>query len=488
MHPNRLMTARSHAHRPRSLQEVCVAFLLTATLACMSISSLAHPADAQQDDNSLDYSVFAGPPPEPSQCPGGAGCGVVVLDSGRDSAPSAEVVAPSSDDGGIGPTSDGGEEGPINAEAETTTTADPSSHSESRSPTVVGPRPPPAEEGGGGAPAVPVEYTIRAGKTNITVNGTRTSHRGAVQCGPSCRCSSSGPHEGGSETAGCPEGVSLVRDGCNCCSICARQQGDTCDAVQLCDARRQLHCVYPDRNASVGTCKVVQGQSCQVEGLGQYKDGATFKLDCRTQCSCQNGTYGCVSLCPHEGVRPSAECRNARLVRLRGNCCREWLCDHDMMKQPLALARASCERHAGDWSPCSATCGVGTSRRLVTDFHLGHCRSRNETRICNVRPCSGRDAAGIAGASGSRHRTRRNHLCRATVRATCAAPLTDGANCTSVTPQTPKYCGSCPGRRCCFPVLTTTTTLPFHCFEDGAWVTRHKDVMTIVRCRCKPKC
>ncbi|KAH8033858.1 hypothetical protein HPB51_016630 [Rhipicephalus microplus] len=230
--------------------------------------------------------------------------------------------------------------------------------------------------------------------------------QGAVQCGPSCRCSSSGPQEGGSESAHCPEGVSLVRDGCNCCSICARQQGDTCDAVQLCDARRQLHCVYPDRNASVGTCKVVQGQSCQVEGLGQYKDGATFKLDCRTQCSCQNGTYGCVSLCPHEGVRPSAECRNARLVRLRGNCCREWLCDNDMMKQPLALARASCERHAGDWSPCSATCGVGTSRRMVTDFHLGQCRSRNETRICNVRPCSGRNAAGMAGASGSRHRTR----------------------------------------------------------------------------------
>ncbi|KAK8767890.1 hypothetical protein V5799_005330 [Amblyomma americanum] len=329
-----------------------------------------------------------------------------------------------------------------------------------------------------------VYYKFTRGRANLLVQG-------AVQCGPSCRCSSGGPHEGGEGGARCPDGVSLVRDGCNCCSICARQQGDTCDAVQLCDARRQLHCVYPDRNASVGTCKVVQGQSCQVEGLGQYKDGATFKLDCRTQCSCQNGTYGCVSLCPHEGVRPSAECRNARLVRLRGNCCREWLCDHDTLKQPLALARASCERHAGDWSPCSASCGVGVSTRLVTDFRLGQCRSRNETRICNVRPCTALDAAGAAGSagsSGSRHRTRRNHLCRATVRASCAAPLTDGANCTSVAPQTPKYCGSCPGRRCCFPVLTTTTTLPFHCFEDGGWVTRHKDVMTIVRCRCKPKC
>nr|XP_037270351.1 CCN family member 2-like [Rhipicephalus microplus] len=471
---------------PRSQYGGCARFLVAATLACLILSSLVQPANAQEDDISLDYSVFAGLPTEPSQCPGGPDCGDVFFDSGRDiGVPSAEMEAPSSEDGGTASTSYAGQDGvPMTSVAEVTATAQPSFNSEPWSPAVVGSRPPPTAAAGGGAPAVPIEYTIRAGKTNITVNGTRTSHRGAVQCGPSCRCSSSGPQEGGSESAHCPEGVSLVRDGCNCCSICARQQGDTCDAVQLCDARRQLHCVYPDRNASVGTCKVVQGQSCQVEGLGQYKDGATFKLDCRTQCSCQNGTYGCVSLCPHEGVRPSAECRNARLVRLRGNCCREWLCDNDMMKQ-RAL---NITRHAGDWSPCSATCGVGTSRRMVTDFHLGQCRSRNETRICNVRPCSGRNAAGMAGASGSRHRTRRNHLCRATVRASCAAPLTDGANCTSVSPQTPKYCGSCPGRRCCFPVLTTTTTLPFHCFEDGDWVTRHKDVMTIVRCRCKPKC
>ncbi|EEC14014.1 cyr61/ccn1, putative [Ixodes scapularis] len=83
---------------------------------------------------------------------------------------------------------------------------------------------------------------------------------------------------------------------------------------------------------------------------------------------------------------------------------------------------------------------------------------------------------------------RRNHLCRATVRASCPQHYTDGANCTSVTQHTPKYCGSCPGRRCCFPALSTTLTLPFHCFEDGAWTTRTKDVMSIVRCRCKPEC
>ncbi|XP_029840961.2 CCN family member 2 [Ixodes scapularis] len=336
------------------------------------------------------------------------------------------------------------------------------------------------------APAV--EYTIRTGKINITVNGTRTSLRGLVNCGSRCRCSShggsgNGGHGGGASVPRCPDGVSLVRDGCNCCRMCARQQGDTCDSVQVCDARRQLHCVYPDRNASQGTCKVVQGQACQVEGGGQYKDGATFKLDCRTQCSCQNGTYGCVSLCPHEGVRPSAECRNARLVRLRGNCCREWLCDHDLLKQPRALARASCERRASEWGPCSATCGVGVSWRVVSDFHQDRCGTRNETRLCTVRPCGPETAT-----AGTRHRTRRNHLCRATVRASCPQHYTDGANCTSVTQHTPKYCGSCPGRRCCFPALSTTLTLPFHCFEDGAWTTRTKDVMSIVRCRCKPEC
>ncbi|CAN7938925.1 unnamed protein product [Ixodes hexagonus] len=330
-----------------------------------------------------------------------------------------------------------------------------------------------------------VEYTIRAGKTNITVNGTRTTLGGLVHCGSRCHCSLNGDSARNNVAAGarCPDGVSLVRDGCNCCRICARQQGDTCDSVHLCDAKRQLHCVYPDRNSSQGTCKVVQGQACRVQGGGHYKDGATFRLDCRTQCSCQNGTYGCVSLCPHEGVRPSAECRNARLVRLRGKCCREWLCDHDILKQPRAVARASCERRASEWGPCSATCGVGVSTRVVTDFHQDRCRTGNDTRLCVVRPCAPENATAEA-----RRRTRRNHLCRATVLASCPQHYTDGANCTSLTQHTPRYCGSCPGRRCCFPVLSTTLTLPFRCFEDGQWTTRTKDVMSIVRCRCKPEC
>ncbi|XP_064457068.1 CCN family member 2-like [Ornithodoros turicata] len=297
----------------------------------------------------------------------------------------------------------------------------------------------------------------------------------------SCRCTGAGEPS-------CPEGVSVVKDGCNCCSICARQQGDTCNAVQLCDARRQLHCVYSARNATSGTCKVVQGQACQVEGGGQYKDGATFKLDCRTQCSCQNGTYGCVSLCPHEGFRPSAECRNARLVRLRGNCCREWLCDHEPWKQPRSGAGGfgqvarGCDRHASEWSPCSATCGVGVSRRVAVD---SDCRTRNETRICILRPC---DATGKTRAPGARHRTRRNHLCRATVRASCPQHYTDGFNCTTVKPYQPKFCGNCPGRRCCFPSLANTIHLDFKCFEDGEWTVRKKDVMSIMRCRCKSKC
>lgn len=350
-----------------------------------------------------------------------------------------------------------------------------------------------------GAP--PIEYTIRTEKSNITVNGTRTKFRGVVRCGSPCRC-------GSEDLARCPEGVSLVRDGCNCCKMCARQQGDTCDAVHVCDSRRQLHCVYPDRNASRGICKVVQGQWCQVEGGGRYMDGDNFKLDCRTQCSCQNGTYGCVSLCPHEAVRPSAECYNARLVRLRGNCCREWLCDHDLLKQPPGLVRATCERRASEWGPCSATCGVGVSVRVVTSLKENACSTLNETRLCTVRPCDdtvqvpvpeisvGRTSTprlDLPGASETataetRHRTRRNHLCRATVRAPCAVRLTDGFNCSSVALHTPRYCGSCPGRRCCFPVLSTTVRLPFVCFEDGAWTTRVKDVMSIVRCQCKPKC
>lgn len=42
----------------------------------------------------------------------------------------------------------------------------------------------------------------------------------------------------------CPPGVSLLRDGCGCCKVCARQAGDMCNEADLCDPHKGLYCDY----------------------------------------------------------------------------------------------------------------------------------------------------------------------------------------------------------------------------------------------------
>lgn len=310
---------------------------------------------------------------------------------------------------------------------------------------------------------------------------TQTINKHSEDKCPHCECAGVPP--------ACPRGVPIVMDGCGCCPICARQQGDACDSIQLCDPTRQLKCVYHNPTANIGICKVKQGRSCFVAGR-IYQDGETFKLDCRTQCTCQNGTYGCVSLCPHENIRPSGNCRNPQLVPLRSACCREWLCETSVWehKEP------DCDRYSSDWSPCSVTCGVGSSSRVTN--HNPECQMRTESRICQIRPCEVLKEENWSPTLG--HHTRRNHLCRATIKSTLPVRITDDKNCSSVKLYEPKFCGYCDSRRCCQPQLSTTVKMAFYCFsdndddddeiEDESHHLVTKDYMWIVKCVCDDNC
>ncbi|XP_076316194.1 CCN family member 4-like [Tachypleus tridentatus] len=191
------------------------------------------------------------------------------------------------------------------------------------------------------------------------------------RCSYPCHCPPGNPI--------CPEGVAVVTDGCGCCPVCARQQGETCDKVNICDHNRKLHCFYPTALATTGICKVKEGIGCQI-GSVTYTDGETFKLDCKTQCTCQNGTYGCVSLCPHENVRPSAKCRNPQLVPVTGACCREWLCDQSLSEN----RKGNCTRYSTVWSPCSVTCGVGVSFRETNDNNECLCGGTQDYVNCDL--------------------------------------------------------------------------------------------------------
>uniref|UniRef100_A0A8W8KMS0 VWFC domain-containing protein n=1 Tax=Magallana gigas TaxID=29159 RepID=A0A8W8KMS0_MAGGI len=157
----------------------------------------------------------------------------------------------------------------------------------------------------------------------------------------------------------CSYGVSLVRDGCGCCMMCARQSGDICSRRTCVSPSRDCTVTYPrtPRLECVGNhtisdvekdstdCTVViNGQSvllvhtffwfkavnakpCIVDGV-EYKDGAQFQLDCRRTCTCQNGNYGCADLCPQEHIPPSDRfCKNAKLVNVSGTCCRNGPCE-----------------------------------------------------------------------------------------------------------------------------------------------------------------
>jgi hypothetical protein len=53
----------------------------------------------------------------------------------------------------------------------------------------------------------------------------------------------------------CKGGVSVVRDGCECCYVCARQQGDLCNYRDKCDEDKGLYCDFVADDVNRGICR-----------------------------------------------------------------------------------------------------------------------------------------------------------------------------------------------------------------------------------------
>lgn len=57
----------------------------------------------------------------------------------------------------------------------------------------------------------------------------------------------------------CSPGVSLVRDGCGCCWMCAKQANTTCNEAEVCDPHKGLYCDYsadkPRYERGICACK-----------------------------------------------------------------------------------------------------------------------------------------------------------------------------------------------------------------------------------------
>ena len=58
------------------------------------------------------------------------------------------------------------------------------------------------------------------------------------------------------EDLDCATGVSIVRDGCGCCQMCARQHGDICNAKDICDTKQGLYCDHSHPHGpGTGICR-----------------------------------------------------------------------------------------------------------------------------------------------------------------------------------------------------------------------------------------
>jgi len=53
----------------------------------------------------------------------------------------------------------------------------------------------------------------------------------------------------------CKFGVNLIKDGCECCLMCARQQGDLCNNRDKCDDEKGLYCDMKLDRGMRGVCR-----------------------------------------------------------------------------------------------------------------------------------------------------------------------------------------------------------------------------------------
>ncbi|EDW69152.2 uncharacterized protein Ccn [Drosophila virilis] len=254
--------------------------------------------------------------------------------------------------------------------------------------------------------------------------------------------------------------------------------------------------------------------NCSV-GNTTFVHGATFKLDCKTQCVCENGRHACSTLCPNEQL-PAPEdtisCRSPRLVEVPGHCCKMWLCEN-----PTADVYATCHNSStsGNWTACSRACGLGMATRQ-TSTHAG-CHQLSNLRLCENRRCAQdnkktksnshsrlltaerqqnlassqlhqqhqqhhqqRERAGVRQRNGHgkgngyghgngldmqqepAHRIRKGHECRSLQRLGPARIRL--GECVSRKLYRPKLCGSCHrGTKCCIPAVSTTIQVELLC-------------------------